>query len=100
MPLAFNSFAFSMSSVNRELPPSMTRSPLSSSSAELGDGLAGSAAPAGTITQTVRGASSALTSVGQRRDVGDVGVAVEADDLVAGAAQPLAHVAAHLARDR
>ena len=56
----------------------------------------GSAAPAGTITQTTRGASSALTIAAMRAHVGDLGVAVEADDLVAGAAQALAHVAAHL----
>src|SRR6476620_1465685 len=60
IPLAFNIFACSMSSVKRELPPSMTRSPLSSRSPSL-EMVSWVAGPAGTITHTVRGASSALT---------------------------------------
>ena len=96
IPLAFNIFACAMSSVKRELPPSMTRSPLSSRSPSLVmvswvGGAGGHHHP------HVRGASSALTIAAMVAHVGDLGVAVEADDLVTGAAQPLAHVAAHLA---
>ena len=53
--------------------------------------------PAGTITQTTLGAGSCSTMLLEAVDVADVRVAVVADDGVPGAAQPLAHVAAHLA---
>ena len=43
------------------------------------------------------GDGSALDHLGEAADVGDVGVAVVADDGVAGVAQAGAHVAAHLA---
>ena len=52
-------------------------------------------APAGTMVQTTRGADSFSTMLGEAGGVGDVRVAVEADDLVAGVADPLPHVAAH-----
>ena len=95
IPLGFNIFACAMSSVKRELPPSMTRSPLSSSSASLAM-VSWVGAPDGTITQTDARRVERLDHRGHRAHVGDLGVAVVADDLVAGAAQALAHVAAHL----
>ena len=60
MPLALSALAFSMSSVKRELPPSMTRSPFSRTSPSLAT-VSRVGAPAGTMTQTTRGASSFLT---------------------------------------
>ena len=89
--------ACSWSSVQRELPPSTTRSP-SPSSSPSSSIVSRVGSPAGTITQTTFGArAAASTSVGEAADVGDVGVAVVADDRVPGVAQPVAHVAAHLA---
>ncbi len=51
--------------------------------------------PAGTITQTTRGAGSCWTMSSRVGDVADVLVGVVADDGVPGPAQPLAHVATH-----
>ena len=53
--------------------------------------------PAGTITQTTFGDGQLLDHRGEAVGVGQVGVAVVADDGVAGVAQTGAHVAAHLA---
>ena len=59
-PRGASSSACAKSSVNLELPPSMTRSPFSSSgsSSRMTESVIW---PAGTITQTVRGAGSAAT---------------------------------------
>ena len=54
--------------------------------------------PAGTMTHTTRGAGQRADQALEAVDVADVGVAVVPDDLVTGAAQTLAHVAAHLAQ--
>ena len=50
------------------------------------------------MTHTTRGAVELLHHVGERAGVRDGLVAVVAHDLVPGAADPLAHVAAHLAQ--
>ena len=63
---------------------------------ELGDGLA-RRVTGGHHDPHDAGGLEGLDQGRQRAHVGDVGVAVEADHLVARAAQPLAHVAAHLA---
>ena len=65
--------------------------------AERRDGLAGRVAGRAPSPRRPWGAGSASTSASRRVDVGDVGVAVVADDRVPGVAQPVAHVAAHLA---
>ena len=57
MPLAFISSAWRLESFQLELPPSMTRSPGSSSSPSRVM-FSSVALPDGTITQTVRGADS------------------------------------------
>ena len=49
------------------------------------------------MTQTTLGEGSASTSASSESTSPDLGIQVVADDRVAGAAQPLAHVAAHLA---
>src|SRR5690348_5947004 len=61
MPFSASSSACSLSSVNLELPPSTTTSPSSSNSPSswIVDRVG---SPAGTITQTTRGACKALTS--------------------------------------
>lgn len=56
-----SSAAFFLSSLKREFPPSMSRSPGSSSSRSSST-VSRVASPAGTITHTMRGASSADTS--------------------------------------
>ena len=53
--------------------------------------------PAGTITQTTWATGSCSTSASRLSTSLSVRVAVVADDGVPGAADPLAHVAAHLA---
>ena len=55
------------------------------------------AAPAGTITHTDARALELAHQLLEAVDIGDVRVAVVSDDGVAGAADALAHVAAHLA---
>src|SRR6478672_13754230 len=67
-PIFFSasSLAFSKSSVKRELPPSMTRSPGSSRSASLAT-VSRVGSPAGTMTHTTRGAARALTRAGRVR---------------------------------
>ena len=97
MPLALSSFSFSKSSVNLLLPPSMTRSPLSSRSASLAT-VSRVGAPVRHHDPHDARRLELLDHVGQGARVGDRLVAVVADDLVAGAAEPLAHVAAHLAQ--
>ncbi len=54
-----------------------------------------SVTPAGTITQTARGAVQLLGQLGHARDVAPLQVVVQTDHLVTGGAQSLAHVAAH-----
>ena len=98
MPLALSSFSFSMSSVNLLLPPSMTRSPLSSRSPSLAT-VSRVGAPCGHHhPDDARG----VELLDHRRPASvtseTVGVAVVAHDLVPGAADALAHVAAHLAQ--
>ncbi len=66
MPLVLSSFSFSVSSVNRLLPPSMTRSPLSSRSASFTT-VSRVGAPCGTMIHTTRGASSFLTMSASER---------------------------------
>ena len=72
----------------------MMMSPARQQLAELVDGGLGDP-PAGTIIQTTRGAASFSTSSARLATSEIVRVAVVADDLVPGGAQPLAHVAAH-----
>jgi hypothetical protein len=98
MPLpASNSSLTKSSSVNRLLPPSITRSP--------GESRSPSLATVELVGRTVgdhhpdqpRGLEGLHEGL-KRRDIGDVGVEVEADDLVPGTANALAHVAAHFAQ--
>ena len=95
MPCAASFSALTASWVNRELPPSITRSPSASrpdsSSIDGGDDLDRHHDP-----DRARGRQR-LDHLGQGGGVGDVLVAVVAGDLDAAAAQPLAHVVAHLA---
>ena len=61
IPFSLNNFACGPSSVYRELPPSITKSPSPSSSAS--DTMVSLVTgPDGTITQTTRGAGSASAS--------------------------------------
>ena len=61
MPFSASSAAWMVSSVKRELPPSMTRSPFSSTPARSVMTLV-VIGPDGTMTQTMRGAGSAAAS--------------------------------------
>ena len=96
-PWALSSFSCSKSSVQRLLPPSMTRSPFVEQLAQLLDGVAGGLAVRHHHPDDARGVQP-LHQVGEGAGVGDLLVAVVPDHLVPRAPQPLAHVAAHLAQ--
>ncbi|MEH3077983.1 MAG: hypothetical protein PGN11_15170, partial [Quadrisphaera sp.] len=79
-----------------ELPPSMTTSPLGQQALELVDDAVGDLAGRDHHPDRAgrgQGGDEGLEAL----DVAQVGVVVEAGDLDAAAAQPRAHVAAHLA---